>query len=200
MWRIWWAPNKARKWQMTFNSAFKGLNKLMHKRFVLKYVYFMPLYVSSTCAHHQEVKISLRSLWYHQTYRWPSRAQVERGHVEAWNKLIVKQKFCSSSWLITEINHYNIKNSTNLATDVTKLELNQNQELLTHDVKDLYVNIPIEDTLTITNSMLLKSNDAQTTQMLIILLKLLHYTTSVIITLIGAILISWWRAHSARNM
>jgi len=24
-------------------------------------------------------------------------------HVEAWNKLIVKQKFCASSWLITEI-------------------------------------------------------------------------------------------------
>ena len=25
-------------------------------------------------------------------------------HVEAWNKLIVKQKFCASSWLLTEIN------------------------------------------------------------------------------------------------
>ena len=25
-------------------------------------------------------------------------------HVEAWNKLIVKQNFCASSWLITEIN------------------------------------------------------------------------------------------------
>jgi len=25
-------------------------------------------------------------------------------HVEAWNKLIVKQKFCASSWLITEKN------------------------------------------------------------------------------------------------
>jgi len=25
-------------------------------------------------------------------------------HVETWNKLIVKQKFCASSWLITEIN------------------------------------------------------------------------------------------------
>jgi len=25
-------------------------------------------------------------------------------HVEAWNKLIVKQQFCASSWLITEIN------------------------------------------------------------------------------------------------
>ena len=24
-WRIWWAPNNAGKWQMGFNSAFKGL-------------------------------------------------------------------------------------------------------------------------------------------------------------------------------
>jgi len=24
MWRIWWAPNNASKWQMGFNSAFKG--------------------------------------------------------------------------------------------------------------------------------------------------------------------------------
>ena len=39
----------------------------------------MLLHVSSTCAHHQEVKIALHSLWYHHTYRWPSRAQVERG-------------------------------------------------------------------------------------------------------------------------
>ena len=35
----------------------------------------MPLHVSSTCAHHQEVKIALHSLWYHHTYRWPSRAR-----------------------------------------------------------------------------------------------------------------------------
>ena len=38
----------------------------------------MPLHVSSTCDHHQEVKIALHSLWYHHTYRWPSRARVER--------------------------------------------------------------------------------------------------------------------------
>ena len=43
----------------------------------------MPLHVLSTCAHHQEVKIALHSLWYHHTYRWPSRAQVERGPVLA---------------------------------------------------------------------------------------------------------------------
>ena len=26
-------------------------------------------------------KFALNSLWYHHTYRWPSPAQVERGHV-----------------------------------------------------------------------------------------------------------------------
>jgi len=31
------------------------------------------------CAHHQEVKIVLYSLWYHYTYRWLSRAQIEIG-------------------------------------------------------------------------------------------------------------------------
>ena len=36
----------------------------------------MPLHVSSTCAHRQEVRIVLYSIWYHHTYRWPSRAQV----------------------------------------------------------------------------------------------------------------------------
>jgi len=35
----------------------------------------MPVHVSSTCAHHQEVKIALHSLWYHHTYRWQSRAR-----------------------------------------------------------------------------------------------------------------------------
>jgi len=29
-------------------------------------------------------------------------------HVEAWNKLNVKQKFCASSWLITEIKNVNV--------------------------------------------------------------------------------------------
>ena len=30
----------------------------------------MPVHVSSTCAHHQEVIIALHSLWYHHTYRF----------------------------------------------------------------------------------------------------------------------------------
>jgi len=54
-------------------------NQLDAQHFCFTKVYFMPLHVSSTCVHHQEVKIALNSLWYHHTYRWPSRAQVERG-------------------------------------------------------------------------------------------------------------------------
>jgi len=87
----------------------------------------MPLlHVSSTCAHHQEVKIALHSPWYQRglsqpvhetaTYRcddtrgcvmqfWPPDDEhMCSKHVEAWNKIIVKQKFCVSSLLITEIN------------------------------------------------------------------------------------------------
>ena len=30
------------------------------------------------CAHHQEVKFVLYSIWYHHTCRWLSGAQVER--------------------------------------------------------------------------------------------------------------------------
>jgi hypothetical protein len=33
MWRIWWAPNNASRWQMGFNSEFKGLNTTWVFRF-----------------------------------------------------------------------------------------------------------------------------------------------------------------------
>jgi len=36
----------------------------------------MPLHVSGTFAHHQEVKIAIHRLWYHHTYRWPSGAHL----------------------------------------------------------------------------------------------------------------------------
>ena len=29
MWRIWWTPNNASKWQMGFNWAFKYLNQII---------------------------------------------------------------------------------------------------------------------------------------------------------------------------
>ena len=54
-------------------------------------------------------------------------------HVEAWNKLIVKQKFCTSSWLITEIN---ILRCT--VSKTSKLYLFQNITLFL----DLYYHTP----------------------------------------------------------
>ena len=56
---------------LIFISVFNQIDaqNLFHNKF-----YFMPLHVSSTCAHHQEVKIALYSLWYHHTNRLPSRA------------------------------------------------------------------------------------------------------------------------------
>ena len=48
-----------------FISVFNQLDaqNLFYNKF-----YFMPLHVLSACAHHQEVKIALHSLWYHHTY------------------------------------------------------------------------------------------------------------------------------------
>jgi len=74
----------------------------------------MPLHVSSICAHHQEVKIALHSLTYMcddtrgcvMQFWPPDDEDMCSKHVEAWNKLIVKQKFCASSWLITDLNCY----------------------------------------------------------------------------------------------
>jgi len=39
----------------------------------------MPLHVSSTCAHHQEVKIALHSLWYHhiKTSEWSKITKIQ---------------------------------------------------------------------------------------------------------------------------
>jgi hypothetical protein len=78
-----------------FISVFNQLDaqNLFHSKF-----YFMPLHVSSTCAHRQEVKIALHSLWYHHAYRcddtrgcvmqlWPPDDEhMCSKHVEAWNK------------------------------------------------------------------------------------------------------------------
>jgi len=92
----------------TFISVFNHLDaqNLFHNKF-----YFMPLHVSSTCVHHQGVKIALHSLWYHYTYRYHHtyRCDDTRGrviqfwppddehmcskHVEAWNKTYCETNF-----------------------------------------------------------------------------------------------------------
>jgi len=50
----------------------------MHKTlFYNKFIIYLYMF-RAMCAHHQEIKILLYSIWYHHTYRWPAGAQVER--------------------------------------------------------------------------------------------------------------------------
>jgi len=51
-------------------------------------------------------------------------------------------------------NQYNTQNSENLAHNISTLKINDNLKMLTYNTKDLYVNIPIEETLTITKQQL----------------------------------------------
>jgi len=54
-------------------------------------------------------------------------------HVEAWNKLIVKQKFCASNWLLTKINILRCtvsktsKNKNFLSSEASEMFLGPNQ-------------------------------------------------------------------------
>jgi len=55
------------------------INNFMHK-FLYYNKFILCLYMfRAPCAHHQEVKIVLYSIWYHHACRWPSGAQVKRG-------------------------------------------------------------------------------------------------------------------------
>ena len=73
---------------------------------------------------------------------------------------------------LTLNNYYNVTNYTKLATDVTNLKINEKHKLITYEIKDLFVNIPIEETVTITKSILSKNNDTQITQRIITLMRL----------------------------
>jgi hypothetical protein len=53
-------------------------------------------------------------------------------------------------------NLYTVDNSTQLAHDLTKLNIHNNHRLITLDIKDLYVNIPIRETIGIARNQLLK--------------------------------------------
>jgi hypothetical protein len=45
--------------------------------------------------------------------------------------------------------------------------------MITYNIKDLYVNIPVDETLNITKSLLAENNDIQTTKQIITLLEII---------------------------
>jgi hypothetical protein len=72
---------------------------------------------------------------------------------------------------ITPHNRYAVTNSINLANDLRNLKIHENHRLITFNVKDLYVNIPITETLNIVKTKLLQNNGIQITHQIISLLK-----------------------------
>jgi len=77
---------------------------------------------------------------------------------------ILKQCLCLD-------NPYNTINSTSLANDIVKLTINNKHRMITHEVKNLYVNIPIDETLKFTESQLWSNNDKHETKQIITILK-----------------------------
>jgi len=61
-------------------------------------------------------------------------------------------------------------NSVTLAQDLMKLNINNKHRLITMDIKDLYVNIPITESIDITTMQLLQHNDPETTAQICTLL------------------------------
>ena len=81
-----------------FISVFNQLDaqNLFHNKF-----HFMPLHVSSNCAHHQEVKIALHSLWYHhtETSEWSKITKIQ---FYKYEQIVVKFmcEFFGYDWVI----------------------------------------------------------------------------------------------------
>ena len=60
--------------------------------------------------------------------------------------------------LICLPNTYNIKNSLELAIELNNIQINENNRIITLDIKDLYINLPTKNILCITEFWLNKGN------------------------------------------
>ena len=69
-------------------------------------------------------------------------------------------------------NSYTIDNSTKLAHDLTKLTISDSHRLIDLDIRDLYVNIPITETIDIARAQLLKQNNNNITEQICTLLEM----------------------------
>jgi len=58
-------------------------------------------------------------------------------------------------------NHYTVKDSITLANEQIKINIYENHRMVTFDIKVLYVNIPIGQTLEIANNLIMENNIEQ---------------------------------------
>jgi hypothetical protein len=68
-------------------------------------------------------------------------------------------------------NQYNTQNSENFAHNITEHKINQHHRMITYDIKDLYVNIPIEEILAVTKQQLLNNKGIHVTKQIITCLR-----------------------------
>ena len=68
-------------------------------------------------------------------------------------------------------NTYSVTNSTQLASELSQLPINENRRLITYDIKDLFVNIPINEVIRIIQNSLGCPTHNQTTTQIIKLTK-----------------------------
>ena len=68
-------------------------------------------------------------------------------------------------------NRYIVKDCIAIANDLKKLKIHENHRMITFDIKDLYVNIPIQETLRVTKILLLENNNEHTNKQMITLLE-----------------------------
>jgi hypothetical protein len=85
MWRIWWANNTS-KWQMGFNSAFKGLKSCASKHFNNEFSSKSAWLVSHVCG--QTVH-----------YKWPLHALVEWLNCPVQIEVVLRLK-CVLQWML----------------------------------------------------------------------------------------------------
>ena len=93
-----------------------------------------------------------------------------------------KQQFSPTYKAAKKLNHilnqhlhlenlYTVEISTKLANDLIKITLKESHRLITLDIKDLYVNIPIHEALINTRAQLHKHNDRTLTDQICTLLE-----------------------------
>ena len=68
-------------------------------------------------------------------------------------------------------NQYNLNNSINLANDLINIPAQDNYRMITFDIKDLYVNIPIDETINIIKTKLQQNNNTMITHQIISLIR-----------------------------
>jgi len=106
-------------------------------------------------------------------WRWNRQSVLKRRHIKFRRREITQKKTYNiqNTAKVWNQEHYNVTNSINLANDLTKLEIHENHRMITLDIKDLYVNIPTDETLDIMKARLLQNNDTQITHQILSLLR-----------------------------